>query len=184
MMVTRIVLASSIFAGCFFSLTHAQAQTVQRVQPIVLESQPQCCTSPAATASQMVPLPCGDCTYLPPAERDPLRVVPTSAQLQPLSRNQPRRGYTTPVSTTAVSYAQPVRTVSSTCVTPGVACESVATPLPPSTASVCVLRPPTACVPPAPTVPEGYVVGRGLVGQPKLYKPGQPVRNFLRFITL
>jgi hypothetical protein len=33
-------------------------------------------------------------------------------------------------------------------------------------------------------VPEGYVVGRGLIGQPKLYKPGQPVRNFLRFITL
>jgi hypothetical protein len=28
-----------------------------------------------------------------------------------------------------------------------------------------------------------YYVGRGLLGQPKLYMPGQPVRNALRFIT-
>lgn len=34
----------------------------------------------------------------------------------------------------------------------------------------------------APAVPSGYVVGRGLLGQAKLYKPGQPVRNFLRYL--
>jgi hypothetical protein len=35
----------------------------------------------------------------------------------------------------------------------------------------------------APTVPAGYVLGQGFIGQPKLYKPGQPVRNFLRYIS-
>ncbi len=34
-----------------------------------------------------------------------------------------------------------------------------------------------------PSLPEGYVVGRGLLGQPKLYKPGQPMRNFLRYLS-
>ena len=42
-----------------------------------------------------------------------------------------------------------------------------------------VLRPVSA-----PTVPAGYVVGQGLIGQPKLYKPGQPMRNLLRYISL
>jgi hypothetical protein len=53
--------------------------------------------------------------------------------------------------------------------------------LPPT--SVQALRP-VIVAPPAPTVPDGYVVGKGLIGQPKLYKPGQPIRNFLRYITL
>ena len=39
-----------------------------------------------------------------------------------------------------------------------------------------MMRPTTA-------VPSGYQYGRGLIGQPKLYVPGQPVRNMLRFIT-
>jgi len=46
---------------------------------------------------------------------------------------------------------------------------------------VRVLRPVIRLVPPAP--PGGYVVGRGLIGQPKLYLPGQPIRNFLRYLT-
>ena len=31
--------------------------------------------------------------------------------------------------------------------------------------------------------PAGYVVGQGLIGQPKLFVNGQPIRNLLRFIT-
>jgi hypothetical protein len=44
---------------------------------------------------------------------------------------------------------------------------------------VRALRPIVPPVAPAP----GYVVGRGLIGQPKLYVPGQPVRNVLRYLT-
>lgn len=32
-------------------------------------------------------------------------------------------------------------------------------------------------------LPENYVVGQGLIGQPKVYVPSQPLRNFLRYIT-
>lgn len=53
---------------------------------------------------------------------------------------------------------------------------------------------PSACCPPAPRVtyrpvmpvlpmPPAYEVGRGILGQPKLYVPGQPVRNFFRYLT-
>ena len=33
------------------------------------------------------------------------------------------------------------------------------------------------------TGPPGHYIGRGIIGQPKLYVAGQPVRNALRFIT-
>ena len=32
-------------------------------------------------------------------------------------------------------------------------------------------------------MPTGYYVGRGIIGQPKLYVPGQPIRNFVRWLT-
>jgi len=32
-------------------------------------------------------------------------------------------------------------------------------------------------------MPENYVVGQGIIGQPKVYVPNQPVRNFLRWVT-
>lgn len=67
----------------------------------------------------------------------------------------------------------------------------------PSAAGMLVLPPP----PPVPTVPvqigpmvtykplaplvpvpAQYYLGRGLLGQPKLYVPDQPLRNFLRYL--
>ena len=32
------------------------------------------------------------------------------------------------------------------------------------------------------SMPENYVVGQGIIGQPKVYVPGQPIRNFFRYI--
>lgn len=32
-------------------------------------------------------------------------------------------------------------------------------------------------------MPNDYVVGQGLIGQPKVYVPQQPLRNFIRYIT-
>jgi hypothetical protein len=53
---------------------------------------------------------------------------------------------------------------------------------------------PAACCQPVPRVayrpvvpvlpmPPSYEVGRGILGQPKLFVPGQPVRNFFRYLT-
>ena len=163
MMVTRVVLASAAIACCFGNIREAHAQNVQRVQPIVLTASPACCQSPAATASQLVALPCGDRTYLPPEDRDPIRVMPTSSQLMPLPTAQEWRGYESR-SSRVTGYPETVTSFS---------------PSP----SVQVFRP-VMTTPPVPSVPDGYVVGTGLIGQPKFYKPGQPVRNFLRYITL
>jgi hypothetical protein len=32
-------------------------------------------------------------------------------------------------------------------------------------------------------LPPAYAVGRGIVGQPKVYVPGQPLRNFVRYLS-
>jgi hypothetical protein len=37
--------------------------------------------------------------------------------------------------------------------------------------------------PPPAAIPAGYYTGRGIIGQPKLYATGQPIRNVLRFLT-
>ena len=193
MMITRLVLASTVLSGCFWGVNNSvYAQNVQRVQPIVLTASPVSCPSPAAAATAQVPLPCGDCTYLPPEDRDPVRGIPVTSQLVPLPRGPEWRGYqatpasfratqTTSQTTPATYQATPTPYQARPTTVTGYP-ETVTT-LPPTTTSVRVLRP-IVTVPPAPTVPEGYVVGKGLIGQPKLYIPGQPVRNFLRYITL
>jgi len=33
------------------------------------------------------------------------------------------------------------------------------------------------------SMPPNYVVGQGIIGQPKVYVPNQPLRNFLRYVT-
>ena len=33
------------------------------------------------------------------------------------------------------------------------------------------------------SIPENYQVGQGMLGQPKIYVPGQPLRNFVRYLT-
>jgi len=59
------------------------------------------------------------------------------------------------------------------------------TPVPPpvltpiNTAPVVTFRP---LLPIAPE-PIEYQIGRGILGQPKVYVPGQPLRNFLRYLT-
>jgi len=35
----------------------------------------------------------------------------------------------------------------------------------------------------APSVPSAYILGRGVIGQPTVYIPGQPVRNVLRYVS-
>ncbi len=154
---------SLVLALCMLSVPAVEAQNYERVQPIILTASPVCCQSPADTASQPVCLPAGDRMYLPAADRDPITVVPVASQLTPLPTPQQWRGYDSNV-TTVIEYPAPIANL-------------------PGSEPVRVLRP-ILTTPPAPAVPDGYVLGRGLIGQPKLYKPGQPVRNFLRYISL
>jgi hypothetical protein len=32
-------------------------------------------------------------------------------------------------------------------------------------------------------MPSTYTVGRGIIGQPTVYVAGQPIRNFLRYLS-
>lgn len=52
-------------------------------------------------------------------------------------------------------------------------------PVPVQVSPVVTYRPLVPVVP----LPAQYYLGQGLLGQPKLYVPNQPVRNFLRYLS-
>lgn len=62
-------------------------------------------------------------------------------------------------------------------------------PPPPAPASMPIVVAPAGSVvtyrPVLPVIPMPgqYYVGRGLLGQPKLYVPNQPLRNFVRYLS-
>ena len=152
--------ASLITLAFFFgNLDRALAQSWDQQQPIVLTVSPSCCQSPATMAGH-VPQRTGMLSPdVAPSMSDGIPFVPTASTLVPLPATRTFRRYGADM-TTVIEYPADV----------------VAVPAGPS---VEVLRPASA-----PTVPAGYVIGRGLIGQPKLYVPGQSVRNFLRYISL
>ncbi|MCU0959129.1 MAG: hypothetical protein MUF48_03410 [Pirellulaceae bacterium] len=100
-------------------------------------------------------------TDLPMACTSPARLTQpmTSTDLMPLPVGAQWRGYAPATVAPIVEYR-------------------MSAPVVPSGGAMETLRPIVA-----PSVPSGYVVGRGLLGQPKLYKPGQPMRNFLRYLS-
>ena len=136
------------------------AQTYERMQPIVLASSPMYCQSPARISQQPLMRQTVGASYMSPSVSESFPSVITASELVPLPAGPTRRGYAPNVMAPVVEYTVPA---------------PFATPGP----SVEAFRPV-----PGPTVPDGYVVGRGLIGQPKLYKPGQPMRNLLRYLSL
>ena len=84
----------------------------------------------------------------------------TASELVPLPAASPWRSCATQAPAPVVQYTVPAPVV-----TPGPRVEA--------------LRPVTD-----PAVPDGYVVGRSLMGEPKLFKPGQPMRNLIRYLSL
>ncbi len=61
----------------------------------------------------------------------------------------------------------------------GPACCPPAVSAAPVVAAPAAYRPLMALRP----LPPNYAVGRGILGQPKVFVPGQPVRNFVRYIS-
>jgi len=150
-----------------------QCQVVGRTAPVVLSVAPSN-TCRASTAKACTPV-----AY----HQNTGRVVPT---VLPACYDCPALAGLVPLpaSGDAVYHgAQPVGTrVTRTMVAPLLKPVAMPARVPVTRAPrVRVLRPVLPLVPPAP--PGGYVVGRGLIGQPKLYLPGQPIRNFLRYLT-
>lgn len=107
-------------------------------------------------------------TLTPTAIRDPANPpVPTSREvsLRPIAVQTTQSGFGAPC---CPPTSQP---------TIGYAPASSATPV--SSAPRAAYYPVAASQP----VPTNYYVGRGVIGQPKVYVQGQPVRNVLRFLT-
>jgi hypothetical protein len=148
-------LACGMFLMC--QVERVEAQSYERVQPIVLSGSP-CCASPARIASQPS-MPYRGASYMSPSVSECIPPVLTASEFIPLP-------------------AGPAQPVNADAMSPIVEYRMYAPVVPPAERET-VLRPPSA-----PTVPAGYVLGQGLIGQPKLYKPDQPVRNFLRYISL
>jgi len=163
-MTTFVVCTLSAMIICC-GATRGNAQNLRGVEPIVLTTSPPVCDSPAALASQRVALPCVQYSYRPGTNRICADPVSSCSQLQPLPPQQWSRGYAS-CSRSIVPSSGPVTVYRL------------------NNSGVCVPLPPVVPSSAPRALPQGYVVGSGLLGQPKLYKPGQPIRNFLRFLTL
>ena len=146
-------------------LESVTAQTYERMQPIVLTSSPVCCQSPARIVQQPLVRQTVGSSYMSPSVSESIPSALTASEMVPLPSGPAWRGYSAGVTapTPVVEYRVPAPVVT----------------LGPS---VQAFRPVAA--PTVPDVPDGYVVGRGLIGQPKLYKPGQPMLNLLRYLSL
>jgi hypothetical protein len=83
--------------------------------------------------------------------------------------------------TRTVWYSAPAASIAPSLSVPAAAPAVIAAPVTTvvGTAPTIVYRPVTAVVP----VQTSYYVGSGLIGQPKVYVTGQPVRNTLRFLS-
>ncbi|MBM4089871.1 MAG: hypothetical protein FJ276_10685 [Planctomycetes bacterium] len=184
------------------------AQNVNRVQPIVLPVTSSSCPSPAIPPERQLvrgldgtwdSLPAG--TLRPVSRAEDSQMVPLPAQrVEHWAASVPRTFIEYPGSVGTVRYEaaeQRPRVEPASVVPSGPMVREGTWPAPPivSEGPVRVMRPvPQVIAPPVAgpvprpviqeVVPNGYVLGRGLVGQPKLYKPGQPVLNFFRYISL
>ncbi len=161
----------------FVTVADTQAQTIGRVQPTVLRPLPASVFQPAVirtAASDLVPLPNRVTTYRLPVE---------STRMAGAAGSLPGSGWTstgtclcTGTPTLTARPGIPAGTITNLGYSNGSVISPAYATMP--VASYRTLRPVGA-----PAVPSGYTLGRGLIGQPKLYRPGQPVRNFLRYIT-
>ena len=157
-MCCRTAITGAVLALALSVAHQVSGEAFERLEPIVLTASPAGCPSPAATATPVTQIAWADRMCALPSCTEMPPCIPTVSQRVPLPADSTWRGYGLDGTTV---YALPAQ----------------ATALP-SCQPVQVLRPVTE-----PSVPSGYVVGRNVLGQPKLYKPGQPVRNLLRYIT-
>ena len=127
-------------------------------------------------------VPAQDRHSLPPTAGGDAWRVADPTPLAPAYYEQPAAP-SAPRSTAGISQPAAIPSPSSTAWPPVV--------LPPANAPVyahspqLVTPPVTAYRPLVPVAPPppNYYLGRGIFGQPKLYVPEQPVRNFLRYLS-
>jgi len=137
----------------------AQAQMAARTQPILL-SESACCTSPARI----------------PVTSPPREYRSTSYMTPSMAESMPTVVYA-PVAGAGASFAP-----------------SESAPLGPpapvmeyrfyAPVSETLATTPVPQLAPDQSLPRDYVVGQNVIGQPKLFRPGQPVRNFFRYLSL
>lgn len=145
-------------------------QTYHRLeQPIVLTASPTACQSPARISQRpVVQYTYGD-RYMSPSVVESLPSSVAASEMVPLPAGPARRTLSSGPIMPVTAYAVPAPTP-----VPAPTLMPV-----PAAAPVQLYRPVTG-----PPVPEGYILGEGLIGQPKLFKPGEPIRNLLRYISL
>lgn len=142
----------------------AQAQVAVRTQPIVL-NESACCTSPARIPVTVPSREYRGMSYLTPSMAESMPTVvyaPVASPAAPLA----------PIESPLIESPQ--------IGTPGPVVEyRFYAPVSNYAAAQPALGPTTNSA-----VPQNYVVGRNVIGDPKLFRPGQPVRNFLRYLSL
>ena len=162
------------------TLAHGQAASAQRVVPSPVQPAPVRLTSHRdAVVSPSV------------ASKVPIQTTLAASVPATTFSSSPSPVVSSPQTITTLSPI-PGPIVSSGC-TPTTAVAMASAPLPVTTyyqpagvSTVTAAVTPTYVAYGSPYVvarPRPYYVGRGLIGQPKLYVGGQPIRNALRFIT-
>jgi hypothetical protein len=182
----------------------AAAQATDDVSPTVLPARFSASQSPYAPSTMpLSSVPEGVTTYFwpeePAAEKvakasyAPASFAPTLHSSAPAKTMNVAQGLPSwPAPATAVQTT--LRPVPATTVQyPAGSMQCVCTPtgqpvynMPPANLAPTATYPPVYSYRPAMPVsamPADYYFGRGLIGQPKVYVQGQPVRNALRFIT-
>ena len=145
----------------------------------------------AASAQRVVPSPVQPAPVRLTSHRDAVVSPYVASKVATTFSSSPNSVVSSPQTITTLSPI-PGPTVSSGC-TPTTAVATASAPLPVTTyyqpagvSTVTAAATPTYVAYGSPYVvarPRPYYVGRGLIGQPKLYVGGQPIRNALRFIT-
>ena len=142
----------------------AQAQVAARSQPIIL-NESSCCTSPAR-----IPVTVPTSEY-----RGMSYLTPSMAESMPTVVYAPVVSSTKPVAPVELPYAE------STLIGPPAPIVEYRFYAPVSDYASVRSAPGTT---PSSVVPQDYVVGRNVIGDPKLFRPGQQVRNFFRSLSL
>ena len=192
------------FVSIAFCCSVVQAQSVSSTAPVVTSTQYVTSSSPLSDGRTVT-------TYYSPQSPSPITSIRPFGSISPVSRTSSRVVYQ-PTALTTINGSQvtPDPYYGGASVAPTITSQPIADgccqpcecqPLTsvgfaPTTTIGYQQYPTTAAYPIAqsgysyrpvntalPTQANGTYVGRGLIGQPKAYVDGQPLRNFFRFLT-
>jgi hypothetical protein len=185
---------ASFFLLLIASLATAMPGDDARLEPVVLAAEAEAGSSPYIEISDLSPAPAKRIIHAHPKANPPLpQLTARRYDIAPLDAASPAQPLLVPPSAnTVLQPVEPAATrpyiappaASGRCPSPPAATRAAYPTYPTYPTAV---RFPTTTATQVTYMPVaqdgGLTIGRGSIGQPKLYVEGQPLRNFLRWLT-